>query len=459
MQTNPLLDIVILAAGKGKRMQSRIPKVCQTLGGKPLLQHVIETANALNPRNCYIVYGHESEQIKTLCNDKGVTLVYQEEQLGTGHAVAQVLEQLSDKGQLLVLFGDVPLMSVSSLQQLIARTPPQGLGLLIGEVSQPQGLGRVVRDEQNKVIAIVEEKDATQDQKTIKEIFSGIMLIPNDLLASWWSRLKNDNAQKEFYLTDIVALAFLDKCPIVDVSVAQLVEILGVNDPIQLARVERIYQQKRANQLMEQGVILKDPSRLDIRGEVRVGREVEIDVNVVLEGDIVLGDNCYIGPNTVLKDTRIGAGVTIKANTVIEGAVICDHCIVGPFARLRPGTVLGDGVKVGNFVEMKQSKVGDGSKINHLSYIGDAELGKNINVGAGTITCNYDGVSKHQTVIEDGVFIGSGSQLVAPLTIGEGATIGAGSTVTKYVPPNTLVLTRSEQKVLTAWKRPKKVKI
>ncbi len=447
-------DIVILAAGQGTRMRSAVPKVLHRLGGKPLLQHVYETAASLSPQTLTIVYGHGGEQVRQCFADWPVDWVEQSQQLGTGHAVQQALPFLN-QDIVLVLYGDVPLLRRETLQRLLAATGENRLALLTVTLADPTGYGRIVRDEGGCVRRIVEEKDAGPEEKSIREVNTGILAIPLCRLRDWLTRLDNDNAQGEYYLTDVIAMAVADGVAVETVA-ADPDEVQGVNDKRQLARLERIYQRRQADTLMEQGVTLYDPSRFDVRGEVTAGRDVEIDVNVVLEGQVRLGDRVRIGAGTVVRDADVGDDVEILPHCVIDGVRIGSGSRIGPFARLRPETVLADHVHIGNFVEIKKSSVGAGSKINHLSYVGDSEVGAGVNIGAGTITCNYDGVNKHRTVIEDGAFIGSDTQLVAPVRVGRDATIGAGSTITRDAPEGKLTLSRSRQITVDNWQRPSK---
>ena len=382
--------------------------------------------------------------------------IEQKEQLGTGHALLQALPAINADDRVLVLYGDVPLISEEILKTLISTTPTNAIGMLTAQLANPTGYGRIKRDKQHNIVGIVEEKDATEKEKAITEINSGIYFVPANYLKKWLPELNNQNAQKEYYLTDIIACADKENIKVHAVSPRYTEEILGVNDRIQLAQLERFYQWQQAEKLMRQGVTLYDPMRLDVRGEVQVGRDVTIDVNVILEGRVVIGDECIIGPNVMLCNTELGARVEVRANSVIDGAEIATGCIIGPFARIRPGTVLATNTHVGNFVEIKNSIVGESSKINHLSYVGDSEVGKRVNIGAGTITCNYDGVNKHKTIIGDEAFIGSNTQLVAPVRIGEGATIGAGSTITEDAPAKQLTVARTRQQTIKDWQRPVK---
>lgn len=452
-----MIQVVILAAGQGTRMRSSLPKVLHPLAGKPMLQHVIDVAHAISPRvSPIVIYGHQGERLKKSLSDMGVEWVEQKEQAGTGHALLQALPSIK-ADSVLVLYGDVPLISEATLKKLIDATPDGDIGMLTAELANPKGYGRILRDKKANIIGIVEEKDATEEQRKICEINPGIYLVPAALLKKWLPTIKNDNAQKEYYLTDIIGMATVNNVTIHSVQPARLEEIMGINDKVQLSYLERSYQREQADKLMRQGVTIYDPARLDIRGELSVGQDVTIDVNVIFEGNNIIGAGCTIGPNCVLRDVELAEGVQVKANSVIEEAKVGAGCIIGPFARIRPGTVLAADAHIGNFVEVKNSKVGAGSKINHLSYVGDSEVGKQVNIGAGTITCNYDGANKHKTIIEDNVHIGSDTQLVAPVIVHEGATVAAGSTVTKDVPASELTLThRLEQRTVKGWKRPKK---
>lgn len=455
------IQVVILAAGQGKRMNSSLPKVLHKLAGKPMLRHVVETAQAIASNvPPIIIYGHEGAQILSSFSEDAVKFVEQKEQLGTAHAVEQVLPLLNETDRVLILYGDVPLIRVETLKKLIAETPDDALGMVTAFLNNPEGYGRIKRDEGKSVVAIVEEKDASEKERRISEINSGIYLLPADALQQWLPRLQPKNAQGEFYLTDIVLEAVIENMAIVTVQPEFKDEIRGVNDRIQLAHLERFYQRSTAHAFMKQGVTFLDPERFDVRGDVKVGRDVVIDVNVIFEGNVTIGDRCMIGPNAVIRDSVLGNDVEVRANSLVDGAMIGNECTIGPFARLRPGTVLDTGAHIGNFVEIKKSSIGAGSKVNHLTYIGDSDIGKRVNVGAGTITCNYDGVDKHKTTIGDDAFIGSCTQLVAPVKIGEGATIGAGSTITQDAPANQLTLARVPQATVDGWVRPvKKEKI
>jgi bifunctional UDP-N-acetylglucosamine pyrophosphorylase / glucosamine-1-phosphate N-acetyltransferase len=451
------LNIIILAAGLGKRMHSALPKVLHLLAGKSLLSHVLDTANALSPQKVCVVYGHGNETVPdAICNNQ-LIWVKQEPQLGTGHALMQALPHLDKKGMTLVLYGDVPLIRLETLQNLIMAASTENLALLTLELDEPTGYGRIVRDTETKdIFAIVEEKDASIDQQKIHEINTGIMVVPNTNLHEWLPKLENKNAQKEYYLTDIVAMAAKAGGKIEAVHPSDIWEILGVNSKVQLAALERTYQEIFANKLLEQGVTLTDPSRIDIRGQLDCGKDVEIDINCIFEGVVKVGDGVRIGAHSILKNVKVETGTTIFPFSLIENADIGRDCRIGPFCRIRPGTSLADEVHVGNFVEVKNSSIDAGSKANHLSYIGDTTVGKKVNVGAGTITCNYDGANKFQTIIEDNVFIGSDTQLIAPVKIAKGSTIGAGSTITRSTPPEELTLSRSKQVSITGWKRPVK---
>lgn len=452
------LSVVILAAGQGTRMRSKLPKVLHAIGGQPMLAHVVRTARSLAPDAMHVVYGHGGEQVRAALSELPVQWVQQQQQLGTGHAVAQALPDIAAEQTVLVLYGDVPLTRADTLQRLLAAAEGGALGLLTAHLDDPTGYGRIIRDAQGDVIAIVEHKDASDAQRRINEINTGMLAVSAARLRQWVASLDNKNSQGEFYLTDVIAMAVRDGVTVNTVHPAAIAEIMGINNKSQLAELERIHQLQQAEALMTQGVTLRDPARFDVRGELSVGRDVVIDVNVVCEGKVIIGDDVSIGPNCYLRDVSIADGVVVQANCVIEEAVIGAGSRIGPFARIRPGTVLADDVHVGNFVEIKKAEIGQGSKVNHLSYVGDAIIGKRVNVGAGTITCNYDGANKHQTVIEDDVFVGSDTQLIAPVTVGAGATIGAGSTISKDAPPGELTLSRAPQQTRKGWKRPVKKK-
>jgi len=427
--------------------------VLHQLAGKPLLSHIVGTAQQLQPDKIIVVYGHGGDEVRSQLADLPVRWVEQKAQLGTGHAVMQAMPVVSAESRVLVLFGDVPLITADTLRQLISATPIDAIGVVTAHVSNPAGLGRILRNADGHMIAVVEEKDATSTQKHIQEINTGILIAPARDLSRWLPALNNNNAQGEYYYPDIIKMAVNEKITIHTVSVTQTEEGQGINDRAQLAQLERFYQQKQAWQLMLAGVTLLDPTRFDLRGSAHIAADVTIDVNVILEGNITIGSNSYIGANTLLRNVNIGENVTIKAHTVIEDATIENDCEVGPFARIRPGTHLKRGVHVGNFAEVKKSIVGAGSKINHVSYTGDAIIGEKVNIRAGVITCNYDGVNKHQTTIGDHAFIGSNASLIAPVTIANHATIGAGSTIKRNVPENALAVTRGEQRIIENWSR------
>ncbi len=449
------INVVILAAGQGKRMNSDLPKVLHRLAGVPLLSHVITAAKALKPKRICVVYGHGGEQVPRAMQSDDLIFVRQKQQLGTGHAVKQTLPYLDPRADTLILYGDVPLITPATLKKLAAGTGER-LALLTASFDNPTGYGRILRDGRGAVTAIVEEKDASPEQRRVREGNTGLMFLSTKRLSAWLARLSNRNAQREYYLTDIVSLALQDKVHIKTVAPAALWEICGVNSQRQLAELERAYQLEAANRLLDSGVNLADPRRFDLRGQLHCGRDVRIDVNCAFEGQVRLGAGVEIGANCVIRNAVIGAGTRVAPFSMIDEAKIGTRCIVGPFARIRPATTLADEVHIGNFVEVKASTVGKGSKANHLAYIGDAQIGRNVNVGAGTITCNYDGANKHRTVIEDDVFIGSDTQLIAPVTVRRGATIGAGSTITKGAPANQLTLSRSRQLSIANWKRPRK---
>jgi bifunctional UDP-N-acetylglucosamine pyrophosphorylase / glucosamine-1-phosphate N-acetyltransferase len=450
------LKIIILAAGKGKRMTSTLPKVMHSIGGKPMLEHVVNTARTLNPDNIYVIYGNGGSRIKDDMAYLNVDWVEQHEQLGTGHAVLQALPYCDEKDQVLVLYGDVPLTSTRLLKQLLQDTPPHGLGLVVTELKTPDGFGRIIRNDVGNIVAIVEHKDAVDWQLQIKEINTGILTASASYLKQQLPQLKNNNTQAEYYLTDTVSIAVAEGIPVGGVLAHEPEEVLGVNDRWQQVKLERYYQYTQAKKLSLTGVHIADFNRLDIRGEVKIGLDSFIDINVVLEGNVSIGNNCTIGPNVKISNSRIGDGVKILSGSVVDGAIIADNVSVGPMAHLRPGTEISANAKVGNFVETKNTVIGEGSKANHLSYLGDAQLGKNVNVGAGTITCNYDGANKHRTEIHDGAFIGSNTSLVAPVKVGENATIGAGSTITSNVYKDQLVVERGMQKAKDNWQRPAK---
>jgi bifunctional UDP-N-acetylglucosamine pyrophosphorylase/glucosamine-1-phosphate N-acetyltransferase len=451
------ITTIILAAGKGTRMRSDKPKILHEIANRPLLRHVYDTAKQLENNTIKIVVGHGAELVTSTLNDLDADWAEQKQQLGTGHAVQQASGQIADTDTVLILCGDVPLLKLATVQSLITNVNEQSMALLTVNLANPFGYGRIIRDAAGRVVKIVEEKDATTGEKQINEINTGIMAIPGRQLKKWLGQLNNNNAQGEYYLTDVIAMAVADQINIVTSQPASEDEVLGVNNRIQLSHLERVYQLEQANSLMEQGVTLKDPMRFDQRGTIEsLGQDIEIDINVILEGKNSIGNHVKIGANTSIKNSIIADNVEILANCVIEDAVIGEGSRIGPFARLRPESVLANEVHIGNFVEIKKSSVASGSKINHLSYIGDTTVGSKVNIGAGTITCNYDGVNKFRTIIEDGAFIGSDSQLVAPVTIGKNATIGAGSTITKDSPENQLTLSRAKQVSISGWQRPVK---
>ncbi|MET0282051.1 MAG: bifunctional UDP-N-acetylglucosamine diphosphorylase/glucosamine-1-phosphate N-acetyltransferase GlmU [Steroidobacteraceae bacterium] len=451
-------SIVILAAGQGRRMNSDLPKVLQPLAGRPLLRHVLDTAQALQPAALHVVYGHGGEQVRSSFAGADIHWVLQAEQRGTGHAVAQVVPDIPDDHVVLVLYGDVPLLRAATLRALLELAGDEAFGLLTVQLADPAGYGRIVRDARGRVRSIVEQKDASPAQQRITEGNTGVMALPAWRLRGWLRRLRSDNAQGEFYLTDIVAMAVEDGVAVRPLAAASEAEVLGVNDRVQLARLEAALRAQRADAALRAGATLADPARFDQRGELLLGRDVFIDVNVVLEGRVQLGDRVRVGPGCVLRDVSIGADTQLLPGCVLEAAQVGANCSIGPYGRLRPGTVLADGVHVGNFVEVKNSRIGAGSKANHLTYLGDADVGAGVNVGAGTITCNYDGANKARTVIGDGAFLGSGNMLVAPVTIGANATTGAGSTITQDAPAGELTLARSRQVTIPGWQRPAKKK-
>jgi bifunctional UDP-N-acetylglucosamine pyrophosphorylase/glucosamine-1-phosphate N-acetyltransferase len=453
------MQVIILAAGQGKRMRSDLPKVLHRLAGRPLLAHVLETARTLRPQGLRVVYGHGGERVpQAFADQRDLVWARQEPQLGTGHAVQQALPLPADDDIVLVLYGDVPLTRADTLQRLLAAARSGALAILTVELADPAGYGRIARDTAGGVASIVEERDATPEERAIREINTGIMAIPALRLPGWLDRLRNHNAQGEYYLTDIVALAVADGVPVATAQPAYAWETLGVNSKAQLAELERIHQRGIADRLMEAGVTLADPARIDVRGELSCGRDVEIDANCVFEGRVALADGVRVGANCVLRNVRVGAGATIAPFTLMDDSEVGAACQIGPFSRLRPGVVLGEDVHIGNFVELKNSRLAAHSKANHLSYVGDATVGSRVNIGAGTITCNYDGANKHRTVIEDDVHIGSDTQLVAPVTVGRGATTGAGATVTRDIPPGTLMYTKAETVIRNDWRRPVKKK-
>lgn len=453
-----MLEIIILAAGKGTRMKSNLPKVMHLLAGKPLVQHVIDRARELSARKIHLVVGHGAEHVESSLAAADLTFSLQAQQLGTGHAVLQALDKLHSDSRVLILYGDVPLIRTETLSQLIELAGDSSMGLLTVKLANPAGYGRIVRDASGTVTAIVEQKDATLEQLLISEGNSGVMAVTAKQLRRWLPQLSSTNAQGEYYLTDVIALAAAEQTQVNTVLASNEVEVLGVNDRVQQAQLERAYQLQQAEKLMRQGLTLSDPHRFDLRGTLKVGQDCVIDINCVFEGDCVLGNGVEIGPNCVIKNTHIGDGTHIYANTTMEDSRVDASCIVGPFARLRPGTHLKNHAKIGNFVEIKKAVIGEGSKVNHLSYIGDAFLGDDVNVGAGTITCNYDGVNKHVTQVGNNCFVGANSTLVAPIKVGDNATIAAGSTITTSVHKDELVVARTRQRHIEGWQRPAKKK-
>ena len=450
------LAVVILAAGQGKRMKSDLPKVLQPLAGRPLLGHVVSRARTLDPASIHVVYGHGGDQVRAALASENLSWALQAEQLGTGHAVAQAMPGIADDALVLVLYGDVPLIRADTLRALMAAAGTKGMSLLTVILDDPTGYGRIVRNTRGAIQKIVEHKDASKAQLKIREGNSGIMAVPAKLLRKWLGKLRNANSQGEYYLTDIIAMAVKDKVKVTPLIAPTQAETLGVNDKAQLAELEALHRAERARELMIAGATLADPARLDIRGEVTVGRDVFIDANVLIEGRVILGDRVRVGPNVILRDVTIAADCVIHPNSLLEQSELDTGCLVGPYARLRPGSKLGKNVHIGNFVEIKKTVIADGSKANHLTYLGDAIVGKGVNIGAGTITCNYDGVNKSTTTIEDGAFIGSGNMLVAPVRVGRDATTGAGSTISKDAPDGQLTLSRAKQMTLEGWKRPEK---
>ena len=451
------LSIVILAAGQGKRMQSDIPKVLQPLAGTPMLAHVLEVAASLEPASIHVGYGHGGERVRGLFDDGQLQWALQSEQLGTGDALQQAMPQIPDSHQVLVLYGDVPLLLADTVRGLLAQSSERSVALLTAQLPDASGYGRVLRDARGRLQRIVEECDASAKQRLIREVYTGMLVASAGFLKACLARLKPRNAQHEYYLTDIVGMAVAQKLRIASVQAGDAAEIQGVNDRLQLALAEAEYRRRRARALMAQGVTLIDPARIDLRGAISVGRDVLLDVNVVLEGPVELADGVRIGPNCVLKNIAVGARTVLYANCVLQDAQIGSDCQIGPFTRMRPRVRIADGVHLGNFVEIKNSDIGAGSKVNHLSYVGDSQLGSAVNVGAGSITCNYDGANKWRTEIGNGAFIGSGAMLVAPVKIGEGATIGAGSTITENAPAERLTLARARQVTLEQWQRPRKI--
>ena len=451
------LEVLVLAAGQGTRMKSEVPKVLHKVADKPLLEHVYDLANTLDAERITVVYGHGGDKVLTALSHLPVHWVEQTVRLGTGHAVMQAKDYISDDAVTLILYGDVPLLTRETTERLLKAVPQDGLAILTIHLEDPKGYGRILRNAQGDVVRIVEERDCSDLERKIHEGNSGILAVSGARLKQWLERLGNQNAQGEYYLTDIVELAVTDGVAVTSTCSADPDEVLGVNDRQQLAHLERVYQGREAKRLMQQGVTLRDPQRVDIRGHIEIqGQDIEIDVNVVLEGNVQLGNRVCIGANTTIRNAKIADDVVILPNSHIEEAIIGEEARIGPFARIRPGTVLASKTHVGNFVELKKAVVGEGSKINHLSYIGDTEMGAGVNIGAGTITCNYDGVNKFKTTIEDGAFIGSDTQLIAPVRVGRNATVGAGSTITKEVPSDQLTLSRAKQITIAGWQRPTK---
>lgn len=448
-------SVVVLAAGKGTRMKSALPKVLHQIAGKPIVQHIIDTVNGLGANNVHLVYGHGGAQLKDALGHNKLSWCIQAEQLGTGHAVMQAVDKIQDNEDVLIVVGDAPLIKESTLQQLIEVKHNADLALLTVELADPTGMGRIIR-EGDQVKAIVEHKDATQAQRLIREINTGMMMMGGADLKRWLGQLSNNNAQQEYYLTDVIEMAAQEDKVIHASHPSSAVEVEGINNRVQLASIERAYQLERAQELMMQGVTMRDPMRFDLRGNVEVGQDSYFDVNVIIEGEVKIGENVTIGANCILRDCEVGDGSVIEPNSIIEQAMVGELCSVGPYARLRPGAVMKEKAKVGNFVEMKKTVLGKGSKANHLTYLGDTEVGENANIGAGTITCNYDGVNKFKTKIGDNAFIGSNSSLVAPATIGKGATVGAGSIINKDVGDEELAVARAKQRNIQGWQRPTK---
>ena len=455
----PKLNVIILAAGIGKRMQSSLPKVLHALAGVPLLLHVIKTARSLEPHKICIVIGHGGERIKQTITGDDLTWAEQEHQLGTGHAVMQAQPHLDVDGLTLILYGDVPLVKADTLQKLLDISKEKYCALLTSTMENPSGYGRILRNaETNAITRIIEQKDASEEQQKICEINTGIMAIPNRYLHAWLPRIDNKNAQGEYYLTDIIEIAAEEGIAVKSAQPVDFWEIMGVNNKYQLAELERIYQKEKARVLLDQGTTLMDPARIEVRGELTCGSDVYIDINCIFEGTVKLGNGVHVGPHSILRNVTVAAGTHIAPYSLVEDAQIGENCKIGPFARIRPGTKLLDEVHIGNFVEVKNSLIAIGSKANHLSYIGDSEVGERVNIGAGTITCNYDGANKYRTIIEDDVFIGSDTQLIAPVKVSRGSTIGAGSTITRDTPEDALTLSRVKQESVAGWKRPTKSK-
>ena len=452
------LEVVVLAAGQGTRMKSNRPKVLHRLGGKPLLAHVVDAAKSIGAHRIHVVYGHGGDKVRAEFAGVDINWVLQDQQNGTGHAVRMAMPNVDDDSTVLVLFGDVPLINTETLKRAVEIADSGSVSVVTTLLDNPLGYGRILRGASGNVLAIREQKDASPDEQVIKEINSGIKAAPSELLKKWLDALQPNNAQGELYLTDIVESANNDDVTVEAVLVEDTAEVTGVNDRAQLASLERVYQSRKVHELMVNGASVADPTRVDVRGNVVVGQDVFIDVNVIFEGEVTVGDDCTIGPNCVIRESSIGAGTHVHANSLVDGASVGEGVSIGPFARLRPETNLGRGVKIGNFVEVKKANFSDGAKANHLTYVGDSDIGARVNIGAGTITCNYDGANKHRTVIGDDAFIGSGTELVAPVTVGAGATIGAGSTIGSDAPAQQLTLTRVKQRSVKGWKRPAKKK-
>jgi bifunctional UDP-N-acetylglucosamine pyrophosphorylase/glucosamine-1-phosphate N-acetyltransferase len=453
MQTT---DIIILAAGKGTRMQSRLPKVLHKIAGQPLLSHVLTAAKTVNDAKSIVVTGFGGDQVENTIGKQADAFVTQPDQLGTGHAVQCALPHIRENAKVLILYGDVPLISPSTIGRMLEAVTDNEMGLLTVTLDNPSGYGRIIRDTDNNIAAIVEQKDANPEQLKVNEVNTGVMALTSQQLMGWLPQIDNNNAQGEYYLTDLIAIATSDSVKVKSIQPQSATEVEGVNNRVQLSQLERAHQRQKAQKLMESGTSLADPERFDQRGELSVGTDNFIDINCIFEGVVKLGSNVHIGPNCQVINSSIGDGVEIKANTIIEDSVVGDNAILGPFARLRPGTELADNTKIGNFVETKKAKVGKGSKINHLSYVGDAELGEGVNVGAGTITCNYDGANKFNTTIGDNSFVGSNSTLVAPVKVADNSFVGAGSTITKDTEENSLAISRAKQLNIEGWKRPTK---
>lgn len=456
MQNENKLSVVILAAGKGTRMYSDLPKVLHTVAGKPMVKHVIDTAKSLNANHIHLIYGFEGKRLQQALKDESLHWIYQAEQLGTGHAMQQAVPFFEEEENILMLYGDAPLVTPETLTALIDAKPENGIALLTTHLADPTGYGRILRNEKGQIIAIKEQKDANDEERQIKEVNTGVMVAKGKDFARWLAKLDNNNAQKEYYMTDVIAFANHEGNAVVPVAVADPMEVEGANNRLQLAALERFHQQRQAKALLLAGVMIADPARFDLRGTLSHGKDVFIDVNVIMEGEVKLGNQVSIGAGCVLKNCTIADKVEIKPYSVIENAIVGEAAIVGPFSRLRPETELAPHTHVGNFVEIKKAFVGKGSKVNHLTYIGDASIGEQCNIGAGVITCNYDGKNKHRTEIGNDVFVGSDCQLVAPVKIADGATIGAGTTLTKDVSNDELVISRVAQRHITTWKRPKK---